>query len=286
MIASNCSFSAGISLISFNHSITAYIYTFDYITESAPNHTTIKHLYLRDMSEIIPGIISKISLDNVLQLPLEVNVIAGLIVFTGLLLAVIAFARLRQKRLLSAGIYSSISTVLLVLAVALIALSMNLYTYNRISHEQDVAEIVFKQLGPQYYSATISLADEHQNTEYMIKGDEWQLDTRIIKWRPPVYLAGLDSLYRLERISGRYRDVEEEKTENRTVYSLTKNEGLDIWSITKHYPSWLPWIDAYYGSATYLPMHDSARFKITLSQTGLLARPVNEAGEESIQFWD
>jgi len=33
-------------------------------------------------------------------------------------------------------------------------------------------------------------------------------------------------------------------------------------------------------------MNDGARFKITLSQTGLLARPVNEAGEESIQFWD
>jgi len=33
-------------------------------------------------------------------------------------------------------------------------------------------------------------------------------------------------------------------------------------------------------------MNDGARFKITLSQTGLLARPVNEAGKESIQFWD
>jgi len=236
--------------------------------------------------EIIPGIISKISLGNVPQLPLEVNVIAGLIVLTGLFLATISFARLRQKRLLAAGIYSSFSTLLLVLAAALIALSINLYTYHRISHEQDVAEIVFKQLGPQHYSATVSLADEHQNTEYIIRGDEWQLDARIIKWNISMNLTGLDSLYRMERISGRYRDVDEEKTENRTVYSLTKNEGLDIWSITKHYPSWLPWIDAYYGSATYLPMHDGARFKITLSQTGLLARPVNEAGEESIQFWD
>jgi len=236
--------------------------------------------------EISPGIISKISPETVLLLPLEVNVIAGLIVLIGLLLAMTGFARLRQKRFLSAGIYSSFSTVMLVLSVALIALSINLYTYNRISHEQDVAEIVFKQLGPQHYSATVSLADEHQNTEYMIKGDEWQLDARIIKWNISMNLAGLDSLYRLDRISGRYRDVEEEKTETRTVYSLTRNEGLDIWSLTKHYPSWLPWIDAYYGSATYLPMQDGARFKITLSQTGLLARPINEPGEESIQFWD
>jgi hypothetical protein len=236
--------------------------------------------------EIIPGIFPELSPETVLQLPLEVNVIAGFIVLSGLLLAIISISRLRQKRFLSAGIYSSSSTVLFVLAVALIALSVNLYTYQRISHEQDVAEIVFEQLGPQHYSATIYSGDENQNEEYLLRGDEWQLDARIIKWNISMNLAGLDSLYRLERISGRYRDIEEEKTGNRTVYSLTENKGLDIWSITKHYPSWLPWVDAFYGSATYLPMHDGARFKITLSQTGLLARPVNEAGEESIQFWD
>ena len=238
------------------------------------------------MPEISPEIISEIGLETILQLPLAVNVIAVLIVLTGLLLAVKSLSRLRQKRLLSASIYCSFSSVLLVLAVALIALSMNLYSYQRISHEQDVAEIEFRQLRPQHYSATVYSGDGHENVEYIIKGDEWQLDARIIKWKPPVYLAGLDSLYRLERISGRYRDVEEEKTENRTVYSLSENKGLDIWSITKNYPSWVPWVDAYYGSATYLPMNDGARFKITLSQTGLLARPVNKAGEESIQFWD
>jgi len=238
------------------------------------------------MPEISPEIISKISLETILQLPLAVNVIAVLIVLTGLLLAVKSLSRLRQKRLLSAGIYCSFSSVLLVLSVALIALSMNLYSYHRISQEQDVAEIVFRQLQPQHYSATIYSGDEYQKAEYIIQGDEWQLDARIIKWKLPVYFAGMGSLYRLERISGRYRDVEEEKTENRTVYSLSENRGMDIWSITKNYPSWVPWVDAYYGSATYLPMRDGARFKITLSQTGLLARPVNEAGKESIQYWD
>ena len=238
------------------------------------------------MPEISPEIISKFNLETIPQLPLEVNVIAVLIALTGLFLAVISFARLRQKRLLSAGIYSSSSSVLLILAVVLIALSMNLYTYHRISHEQDVAEIIFKQIGPQHYSATIYLKDEHQNNEYIIMGDEWQLDARIIKWKTLMNLAGLDSLYRLERISGRYQDIQVERSGNRTVYSLTENKGLDIWSITKNHPSWLPWVDAYYGSATYLPMYDGARFKITLSQTGLLARPVNELGRLSIRFWD
>jgi hypothetical protein len=163
---------------------------------------------------------------------------------------------------------------------------MNLYTYSRIIHEQDVAEIVFIQNDPQNYTATLTSGDDNRSKQYTLNGDEWQLDARIIKWKSPLYLAGLDPLYRLERISGRYRDTEEEMTGIRTVYSLTENQGLDIWSITKKHPSWIPWVDAYYGSATYLPMSDKARFKITLSQTGLLARPVNDSGKESIQFWD
>ena len=202
------------------------------------------------MPEISSEFISKISLEAVLQLPLAVNLIAALMVFSGLFLALISISRLRQKRLLPAGIYCSLSSVLLVLAIAIIFLSMNLYTYQRISHEQDVAEIKFKQSGPQLYSVIIYYEGETQSKVYIIRGDEWQLDARIIKWKTPVYLAGLDSLYRLERISGRYRDLEEEKMGNRTVYSLSENQGLDIWSITKNYASWVPWVDAYYGAAT------------------------------------
>ncbi|MCH8845179.1 MAG: cation/multidrug efflux pump [Proteobacteria bacterium] len=238
------------------------------------------------ISKRYPEITPEITLETILELPLEVNMIAALMALSGLLLLVLSFSRLRQRQLISAGIYSSLSSGLLVIAIALIALSMNLHTYRRLSHEQDIAEIVFHQIAPRQYSATIYFEDDNQVAEYILMGEEWQLDARIIKWDIPMNLAGLDSLYRLERISGRYRDIEEERTANRTVYSLAENKGLDIWSITKRYPSWLPWIDAYYGTATYLPMNDKARFKITLSQTGLLARPANEPGKQALRFWD
>lgn len=254
----------------------------DYITETVVKHTIIKCLYLRGIPEITP----EITLETILKLPLEVNMIAALMALSGLLLLVLSFYRLRQKQLISAGVYSSLSSGLLVLAIVLIALSMNLHTYRRLSHEQDVAEIVFRQIAPRQYSATIYFEDDNQIAEYILMGEEWQLDARIIKWDIPMNLAGLDSLYRLERISGRYHDIEEERTGNRTVYSLAENKGLDVWSITKSYPSWLPWIDAYYGTATYLPMSDKAQFKITLSQTGLLARPVNGPGKQAIRLWD
>lgn len=228
----------------------------------------------------------QIAAEHILELPHELTIIAALIAFVGLLLLTLSFSRLRQKRLLSSAVYSTLSPVFLLLAFVLIACGMNLYTYQRISHEQDVAEIIFKQISPRYYSATIYFEDDAQPAEYLLQGDEWQLDARIIKWNTPVNLAGLDSVYRLERISGRYRDIEEEKTGDRSVYALAENRGLDLWSISKKYAAWIPWIDAYYGTATYLPMDDKARFKITLSQTGLLARPINEPGRQVIRFWE
>ncbi|MFT5426859.1 MAG: hypothetical protein ACI9ZT_001806 [Gammaproteobacteria bacterium] len=228
----------------------------------------------------------EMSPDTILKLPFEVNIVAAIFIFAGISLLLLSFYRLRHRYLVSASIYGILSSGLVLTAIALIACSLNLYTYSRIIHEQKVAQIVFTQLNPQNYTATLTYADNNRSEEYNLKGDEWQLDARIIKWKSPIYLVGLDPLYRLERISGRYRDTEEEMTGIRTVYSLTENQGLDIWSITKKYPSWIPWVDAYYGSATYLPMSDKARFKITLSQTGLLARPVNDSGKESIQFWD
>jgi len=228
----------------------------------------------------------EITPEHILSLPLGVNIVAVLMAFTGLLLLILSFSRLGQNRLISAGIYGVLSPGLVLMAIVLIACSMNLYTYKRFSHEQDVAEIIFKQISPKYYSATLYSDNNRQNKEYIIAGDEWQLDARVIKWQSSVYFFGLDPLYRLERISGRHSDIETEKTGRRTVYSLTENQGLDVWSIAKKHRSWLPWIDAYYGSATYLPMNDGARFKVTLSQSGLLARPINEPGKESIRFWD
>ena len=40
----------------------------------------------------------------------------------------------------------------------------------------------------------------------------------------------------------------------------------------------MPWADALYGSAVYVPMSDGARYQVVVSQSGLVARPLNEAG--------
>jgi hypothetical protein len=44
-------------------------------------------------------------------------------------------------------------------------------------------------------------------------------------------------------------------------------------------------VDAVYGSATFLPMADKAAYAISASQTGLIARPLNEAARNAISGW-
>ena len=115
--------------------------------------------------------------------------------------------------------------------------------------------------------------------------DEWQIDARIIKWHGWVQLLGLNAQYRLERISGRYTDIEEEQLRTRTVYSLGSKDEIDYWKLINGYKEWLPWVDAYYGSATYLPMTDNATYEISLTQTGLIARPLDAKAKEKIKLW-
>ena len=41
-----------------------------------------------------------------------------------------------------------------------------------------------------------------------LRGDEWQMDARVVNWKPPATLLGLDPIYQLDRLSGRYSDID------------------------------------------------------------------------------
>ncbi len=79
----------------------------------------------------------EISPETILNLPLEVNIVAAIFAFAGILLLIMSFSRLRQRYLVSAGIYGILSSGLVVIAIVLIACSINLYTYSRIIYEQE-----------------------------------------------------------------------------------------------------------------------------------------------------
>lgn len=160
----------------------------------------------------------------------------------------------------------------------------SLYAYGRLTGEIVVASIEFSEDAPNEFTARLMI-DGRLDRFLPLQGDEWQIDARVVTWKAPATILGLDPLYRLERISGRYADIERERTEPRTVHALAEDRTLDIWNLAQDYPALTPGIDAYYGTATYVPMADGARFEVSLSRDALIARPANDAARAAVGNW-
>ena len=190
----------------------------------------------------------------------------------------------RRGRFLSAG-GSGISCVACA-AVAGIALllAFSYYSYGRLTSEKVISSVQFKQTANDEYEARLMVRGERDRL-FRLRGNEWQLDARLINWKPPATILGLDPVYRLERLSGRFSEIDRERTETRTVHALSPESYVDIWAVARRFPLLTPGVDAHYGSATYVPMSDGARFDVSLSRDAVIARPVNDAAREAVGRW-
>ena len=205
-------------------------------------------------------------------------------VLLGVPLLVAALRRLRRLRLVGGTLYLlSAGTVILLVAVAGLV-AANLFTYARLTHEQEAARITSRQLGERHFAVSLQ-ARNAPPRHFQVRGDEWQVDARVLKWRPMGNLVGLDTLYRLERLSGRYGDVTSERASQRTVYDLAEDPGLDLWTLTRRYQRYVPLADALYGSAAFVPMAEGAEYVVSVSASGLVVRPGNEAARKAVGGW-
>ena len=168
---------------------------------------------------------------------------------------------------------------------ASIMLAFSYFGYLQLVDEQLIGRIKFTESAPEQYVARLMLEDEEHDRMFEILGDEWQMDARVITWKPPMTMLGLDPIFQLDRLSGRYADIEEERSKYRSVHALSEPVSLDVWRFARKYPRLMPGVDAHYGTATYLPMAHGAVFEVTMTRTGLIARPVNEAAREAVGEW-
>ena len=220
--------------------------------------------------------------------------VSALIAVAGLAFAVTGIRRLFQRRLLHAVGLELSGLVFLLLASSSFLLASNLHTYQRLTFEQEIAEVTFERLNEQEYRAEIKGIDSGFLKVVDLKGDEWQLDTQVLTWQGVATLFGLNANYRLHRISGRYIDIHDEQNNPRSVYSLVQkqelpagieSENLDLWRLAHKYRDWLNWVDAAYGSAVFLPMTDSAKYSVAISRTGVIARPTNKEARKAVSQW-
>ncbi len=163
----------------------------------------------------------------------------------------------------------------LLAGLLLAVLGLNLQTYQRLTDELPVAELRFEKIGRQAYSAELIYPDG-QHQQYLLAGDDWRLEAQFLKWKGWATVLGLKPQFRLERLAGRYQDIEQERQADHSVVDLSGNQALpaqlDLWKFAQRRPRLTPMIDATYGTATYLPMRDGVNYRVTVTNSGLIAR--------------
>jgi len=174
---------------------------------------------------------------------------------------------------------------LLVVALACVSalLAFSLVQFSRLTTDRPVASVrMVRQADQQFLLSATPHGREPR--EYTVYGDEWQIDARVVRWRLPALLAGAPPLYRLERLSGRYRDVAREKAGVRSVHALDDWPAPDLAALKRTFPNWLPFVDVQFGSAAYMPMFDGARYEVYLDPRGaLVAKPADAPTEAELK---
>jgi hypothetical protein len=111
---------------------------------------------------------------------------------------------------------------------------------------------------------------------YEIKGQQWAVGGNIIKWEPWVSFVGMETMYRLSRLEGRYVKASDQQANPQTVYSLTETEESPFWNFIDRFGEKLPFIDAGYGNTTFNRPDYNETFYIYVTESGFMAQRKRE----------
>ena len=156
---------------------------------------------------------------------------------------------------------------IVILAVAnFIAWGGFVWSYQVFTHEDPILSMRFKQVGKQHYRAYIE-SPEPARGEYVLYGDQWRVDARFVKMKYWANLLGMESRYAMDRLQGRYMNVEDENTLPHIAHQLT-GEGISYYALL----GLSPFVDTEYGTSTYRAIDDSKRFHVFKTPTGIMVR--------------
>jgi hypothetical protein len=215
-------------------------------------------------------------------LPVFLGLVGVLFVFGGL-------GRLLRLRLVTGSLRFLFGGVFLAGAAVVGLVGLNLQTYARLTAERPAAEVTLTQRGPSQFTASVREANSDglygEPKDYALTGDSFRMDARILKFRPWANITGLDALYRLERLQGRYDDVAREEASPPKPYDIGDAAGIDVYLLARNRSQIVSAFDAEYGSSTYVPMADGAVYEILVTQNSLIARPQNQVAAQAVRDW-
>lgn len=205
------------------------------------------------------------------EIPVLTGVAASVLALIGVGLAAGGWVSLRRRRWFL-GTTSGLAGFLLVL-LGVIGWGVVLGTqgYRALTREELAATVSVTPRGEQSFRAVVDRPDAASDT-FRIAGDQLYVDAQVLKWHPWVNLLGVHTGYRLTRVGGRYRSIEDARNAERTVYSLSDGPVLDFFRAVERAPFLSRLVDATYGSAAFVPADRTSTFEVRVTTSGLLIR--------------
>jgi len=192
----------------------------------------------------------------------------------GIILTIAGFVSLMRARVGSFTLRILLGLLLLSFGGLAGMVTFGMQGYQTLTREEIAAHISVSPIAPQRFVATFRYPDGRV-ANYIISGDEVYVDAHILKWQPFANLFGLHTAYELDRVGGRYRDIEQERTAERTLHLLSQDKSVNLFGLRQRHTFLSLLLDAKYGSATFVPVTQPAEFELRISTTGLLMREVS-----------
>ena len=160
----------------------------------------------------------------------------------------------------------------------------DLTRYSPLPQDKPLVTISFTAAGEQRFEA--NLLEGGRERQVTLEGDLWQLDARLFGWKGLAELIGLQPGYRLETLSGRYLAIEQQKLALNTPQALAASPyGVDVWRWVRNSGRDFLLFNLQSARVNYLPMAADAVYSVSLTPTGLLAQPMNQAAQQALRDW-
>jgi len=199
--------------------------------------------------------------------------IALSIAFAALAVAFLGLAvgTLRNRRWVGTAGRTTVGALFASISALAATLSVSTQGYRALTAEELAMTITTTPTGDHAFDAYVEFPDG-RDTTFAVRGDQVLVDARILKWHYLANVLGLHTQYELDRLTGRYVDIDDERAMERTVHSLGAEKPVDLYDLVERYSPLRLLVDTEYGSASYLDVREPARFEVLVSTTGLLIR--------------
>ncbi|TBV09872.1 hypothetical protein [Phytopseudomonas dryadis] len=214
---------------------------------------------------------------------MQYNGLAWVTALLALLVLFVAARILFDSRWFLGWLRGTCGLAFLALAALVGLVAYDLSSYQPLPENKPLLTLSFHASGDLYQVEILENGHERSVT---LEGDLWQLDARLLQWKGLAALIGLQPGYRLEKLSGRFLAIEQQSQARHTQVELAQSlYGVDLWRWLRLGRHDLFVFDAQARRVTYLPLADDAVFSVSLTPTGLLAQPMNQAANQAMHDW-